>query len=69
VKMKQARLHKEILERFCTFFGYRINARKMNIYFSSRIDDAMRESISNLLGFQKVQNIRYYLGVPLLHEK
>ncbi|XP_017628982.1 uncharacterized protein LOC108471956 [Gossypium arboreum] len=33
------------------------------------VDDNLRERISDFFGFQKVTNLRYYLGVPFLHDK
>ncbi|MBA0575969.1 hypothetical protein Golob_024582 [Gossypium lobatum] len=34
-----------------------------------RVDDALIDLINGLLRFQRVQNLRTYLGVPLFHEK
>lgn len=53
---------------FVLFFGHRVNALKINIFFSNSVDDALGDLISGLLEFQRVQNLGAYLGVPLFHE-
>ncbi|KAA3476669.1 LINE-1 reverse transcriptase isogeny [Gossypium australe] len=65
----QARLLKSILDQFCDVLGHKISTRKSNIYFSKGIVDSDREQIVNLFGFQEVQNLGFYLGVLLLHNR
>ncbi|KAH1130005.1 hypothetical protein J1N35_001383, partial [Gossypium stocksii] len=67
--LKHCKILKDILDRFCSFFGYKINARNTNIFFSKGVDESSAVTISTLLGFQRVNNLRYYLGVPLLHQR
>ncbi|KAH1032169.1 hypothetical protein J1N35_044343 [Gossypium stocksii] len=67
--MKHCRLIKDILDSFCDLSGYKINARKMNIFFSKGVDATVADSISFWFGFQNVQNLGHYLGVPLLHKR
>ncbi|KAA3465045.1 LINE-1 reverse transcriptase isogeny [Gossypium australe] len=57
----QAWLLKSILDQFCEVSGHKISTRKSNIYFSKGTDNSDRE--------QEVQNLDFYLGVPLLHNR
>lgn len=54
--MKHDRLLKEILDNFCDFYG---PPNGVKVFIA--------DMLSNLLGFQKVQNLGHYLGVPLFH--
>ncbi|KAH1040733.1 hypothetical protein J1N35_042476 [Gossypium stocksii] len=65
----QARLLKNILNRFCEVLEHRVSTRKSNIYFSNGINNEVRNQIVQLFGFQEVQNLGNYLGVPLLHNR
>lgn len=38
-------------------------------FFSSAVGEDLGRMISDMLGFQIVENFGYYLGVPLFHEK
>ncbi|KAH1045831.1 hypothetical protein J1N35_036615 [Gossypium stocksii] len=49
--------------------GHRISVRKSNIYFSKSTDGGVRNQISQMFGFQEVQNLDTYLGITLLHER
>lgn len=60
---------KEVLDTFYGFSGHRFNLQKSNMVFSKRVDEDVQRRISGLLGFQVVQNLCSYLGVPLFHEK
>ncbi|KAL1082093.1 hypothetical protein V6Z11_D09G112000 [Gossypium hirsutum] len=55
--IQQAQILKETLDNFCDLSGHWVNARKINIYFSCRVDEAMEDRISGFLGFQRVQNL------------
>ncbi|KAK5770908.1 hypothetical protein PVK06_047065 [Gossypium arboreum] len=66
---KHSMLLKDILERFWTYSGHRINVRKTNIFFSIGVDEIMSNQISRFMGFQKFQNLGIYLGIPLLHSR
>ncbi|KAA3482036.1 RNA-directed DNA polymerase (Reverse transcriptase) [Gossypium australe] len=68
-QMDQARLLKSILYLFCDISGHKISGRKSNIFFSKNTKADIRNQISQLLGFQEVQNLGMYLGVPLLHDR
>ncbi|KAA3487439.1 reverse transcriptase [Gossypium australe] len=63
----QAWLLKSILDQFCEVSGHKISTRKSNIYFSKSIDNIDCDQVVNLFGFQEVQDLGFYLGVPLLH--
>ncbi|KAK5825104.1 hypothetical protein PVK06_019908 [Gossypium arboreum] len=69
VDMKHSRLIRNILGRFCDFSGHKVNARKTNIFFAKGLDETVVDSISSLFGFQKVQNLGHYLGIPLFHQR
>lgn len=68
-QMEQARLLDSILKQFCASSGHRISGRKSNIFFSKSTEGDVRNQISQMFGFQEVQNLGTYLGVPLLHER
>ncbi|KAH1074527.1 hypothetical protein J1N35_026855 [Gossypium stocksii] len=67
--LKQAQVLMETLDNFCAFSGHWVNACKTNIFFLSGVDEDLKDKISSTLGFQKVQNLGTYLGVPLFHDK
>ncbi|KAK5785130.1 hypothetical protein PVK06_039682 [Gossypium arboreum] len=67
--LKHCRILKDILDRFCTLSGHKINVKKTNIFFSKGMDEDSVDMISIMLGFQRVHNLGYYLGVPLLHQR
>ncbi|KAA3488140.1 Retrovirus-related Pol polyprotein LINE-1 [Gossypium australe] len=58
-QIDQARLLASILSLFYEISGHKI----------SNIGDEVHNQISQLFGFQKVQNLGTYLGVPLLHDR
>ncbi|KAH1098440.1 hypothetical protein J1N35_015361 [Gossypium stocksii] len=58
-----------ILKQFCEFSGHKISIRKSNIFFSKTTSGDVRNQIIQMFGFQEVQNLGKYLGVPLLHER
>ncbi|KAA3470370.1 Retrovirus-related Pol polyprotein LINE-1 [Gossypium australe] len=60
---------KNILNHFCKFSRHTINTQKSNIYFYKGIEDDTRNRITQMFGFQEVQNLGTYLGVPLLHDR
>ncbi|KAA3489433.1 LINE-1 reverse transcriptase isogeny [Gossypium australe] len=55
---KHCRILKDILDRFCTLSGQKINARKTNIFFSKCMDESSR-----------VYNLGQYLGVLIFHQR
>lgn len=60
-------LLKDFLDQSCDFSGHKVHARKTNIFFLSGVKNKLREEICGNLGFQQVQDLSCYLGVPLFH--
>ncbi|KAA3479951.1 Retrovirus-related Pol polyprotein LINE-1 [Gossypium australe] len=69
MEIDQERLLGDILSHFCGISGHNISIRKSNIFFSKNTEEDVCNQISQPFGFQEVQNLGTYLGVPLLHEK
>ncbi|XP_039014644.1 uncharacterized protein LOC120144710 [Hibiscus syriacus] len=67
--IEQCNVIRGILELFCNFSGQKINIQKTTIYYSMNVDSSLKNSISASFGFQEVQNLGKYLGVPLLHSR
>ncbi|MBA0725266.1 hypothetical protein Golax_021863, partial [Gossypium laxum] len=67
--LKHALVLKEILDRFCNFSRYRVNARKTIIFFSRGVNNDPSAKLTSLLGFQKVHNLGTYLGMSLFHNR
>ncbi|KAK5811979.1 hypothetical protein PVK06_027373 [Gossypium arboreum] len=59
----------DVLETFCGVSGHNVNLQKSNMVFSKGVDEDIQRRISGLFGFQVVQNLDSYLGVPLFHKK
>ncbi|KAA3463577.1 LINE-1 reverse transcriptase isogeny [Gossypium australe] len=68
-QIDQASSLERILSLFCGISGHKISARKSQIFFSKNTEADTRNQISQLFGFQEVQNLGMYLGVPLLHDR
>ncbi|KAE8707428.1 hypothetical protein F3Y22_tig00110384pilonHSYRG00841 [Hibiscus syriacus] len=67
--IEQCDVIRGILELFCKSSGQKINMQKTTIYYSKNVDLDLKNSISASFGFQEVQNLGKYLGVPLLHSR
>lgn len=65
----QARLLRGILKDFYNLSSHRVNGRKSNIFFSKGVNEETENLLSDIMGFNRVQNLGSYLGIPLLHEK
>ncbi|KAK5810943.1 hypothetical protein PVK06_026260 [Gossypium arboreum] len=63
------RLSKIILNGFCEFSGHKVNSKKTNIFLSKGVEDPMTDFLNNLPGFQKVDDLDHYLGIPLFHKR
>lgn len=68
-EMEQAHLLSSTLNHFCEFSSHKISTRKSTIYFFNGTDEGISTLISYVFGFHPVQNLRTYLGVPLLQER
>lgn len=67
--VEHGRLLKKILHHFCEISGHKVNPRKMNMFFSKGVEESTTLILSSLLGFQKVQDLGHYIGVPLFHQR
>ncbi|KAH1055495.1 hypothetical protein J1N35_033560 [Gossypium stocksii] len=63
------RILKRILNEFYEISRHKVNSRKSNIFFSKGVEQLMVDRLSNLLGFQKVDDLGRYLGIPLFHKR
>lgn len=66
---EHGKLLKEILHEFYELSGHKVNLKKTNIFFSRGVREPLKSIFSNLLGYQKTQDLGHYLGVPLFHQK
>ncbi|KAH1065142.1 hypothetical protein J1N35_030129 [Gossypium stocksii] len=60
-------LLKDYLSNFCELSGHNVNARKTNVFFSSGVNESLRNTLNGILGFQEVNDFGHYLEVPLFH--
>ncbi|KAA3477388.1 Retrovirus-related Pol polyprotein LINE-1 [Gossypium australe] len=67
--LKHSGLLKNFLGKFCELSGHKVNARKINVFFSFGVKENLRKDINNFLGFQEVHDWGHYLGVPLFHQR
>lgn len=68
VNVVHGRLLKEILHGFFEISRLKVNPRKTNMFFSKGVEEPISLSLSNLLGYQKVQDLGQYLEVPFFHQ-
>ena len=57
------------MEEFCASSGAKVNKSKTLVYFSTNILAMEASRISSELGVSMTDNLRKYLGVPLLHNR
>lgn len=67
--MEQAIVIDKILQTFCYFFGQKVNVSKSQNFFSANTPNDIVNGICNRLGFNMVDNLGIYLGMPLLHNR
>ena len=65
----QARLMNLVLEDFCVVLGHKMSGSKSSIYFSTNTPISVKQEVSSILGFQVVDSMGKYLGVPIVHGK
>ena len=58
---------REVLDVFCGVLGQTISEVKSRVYFSPNVDDATKETLSDVLGFVLTPNLGRYLGIPIKH--
>ncbi|XP_039066094.1 uncharacterized protein LOC120211665 [Hibiscus syriacus] len=65
--------HAEIIEKtlkeFGYFSGHKVSKRKAHIYFSPNTTISTKSFILSCLGFQEVESMGKYLGLPVLHRR
>ncbi|KAA3486518.1 Retrovirus-related Pol polyprotein LINE-1 [Gossypium australe] len=62
-------LLKDFLNNFCDLSGHKVNARKTNVFFSAGVNEPLRKAMNDIFGFQEVNDLGHYLGVPLFHRR
>ncbi|GMI74428.1 hypothetical protein HRI_001112100 [Hibiscus trionum] len=58
-----------VMEEFCLCSGHRVSIAKTQVYFSKNCSDQIRDLVEQRLGFEVVEDLGRYLGVPLLHKR
>ncbi|XP_075671161.1 uncharacterized protein LOC142640761 [Castanea sativa] len=56
-----------VLDVFCSKSGQTVSEVKSRVYFSPNVDSDLRETLSDILGFQSTSNIVKYLGIHIKH--
>lgn len=54
VEVQQAKIIKGIMESFCGYSSHKVNARKMNIFFSKGVNEELKEPINSIFSYHKV---------------
>lgn len=60
---------RKILHKYYVWVGQRANLEKSNIYFSPKIDKAIKRRIKDILGFKELHSSSLYLGNSLVFGK
>ncbi|KAI9111538.1 hypothetical protein K1719_017228 [Acacia pycnantha] len=60
---------KEVIKAFCEISGHRVNLAKSKAFFSRNINFNSALELSDDLGIGITEDLRKYLGVPLLHSR
>nr|KYP49860.1 Putative ribonuclease H protein At1g65750 family [Cajanus cajan] len=67
--LDQVEVIQSCLELFCKSLGQKVSLEKTRIFFSKNVGWSVREGISSTLGFQRMDNLGKYLGVPIQHDR
>ncbi|KAE8674618.1 hypothetical protein F3Y22_tig00111743pilonHSYRG00079 [Hibiscus syriacus] len=67
--LPHARQIEKILNQLGYFSGHKVSKRKTHIYFSPNTVTKTKTVILSCLGFQEVDHMGKYLGVPVLHSR
>lgn len=67
--LDQVEVIKTILDLFCNSSGQKISQDKSSIFFSNIVQWQAKVQITEQLGFRRIENLRKYLGVPILHKR
>ena len=57
----------EVLEKFCAEFGQKISLEKFCIYFSSNVNESLKEEVCDKLRIWETHDIGKYLGFSIRH--
>ncbi|KAL4303140.1 hypothetical protein GQ457_10G015890 [Hibiscus cannabinus] len=67
--LDQLTIIQQTLNEFCACSGHRISVSKSQIHFSDNVCTDLREEIVQGFGYEVVEELGIYLGVPLLHKR
>lgn len=65
----QIALMKSILDLFCRCSGQKVSEAKTRIFFSKNVDNQVKRRVCEVAGFQMMDDLRKYLGVPILYHR
>ncbi|KAL4379698.1 hypothetical protein GQ457_02G018020 [Hibiscus cannabinus] len=65
--MEQLDVLRGVVKLFSRVSEHKISIAKTNIYFSKNVGTDLHDQISTNFGFIEVNDLRRYLGVPLIH--
>ncbi|GMJ04403.1 hypothetical protein like AT3G24255 [Hibiscus trionum] len=63
------RILKETLDMFCACSGHKVSIAKTTVFFSKNFDTERGQALADYGGFKLVDDLGFYLGVPLLHKR
>ncbi|GMI93153.1 hypothetical protein HRI_002984600 [Hibiscus trionum] len=67
--LEQVDMVKQVFVDFCASSGQKVSAAKSRIFFSANVPNGARDMICHRLGYEEVDNLGMYLGVPLIHKR
>nr|KYP39528.1 Putative ribonuclease H protein At1g65750 family [Cajanus cajan] len=67
--LEQAEIIQSCLNAFYASSGQKINIEKTCVFFSKNVDFSVKTSISSALGFQQIDDLGKYLGIPTHHSR
>nr|KYP48048.1 LINE-1 reverse transcriptase isogeny [Cajanus cajan] len=67
--INQVEIIKTCLDLFCASSGQKVSLEKTRIYFSKNVNHSIREEISSTFGYQCIDNLGKYLGIPAHHSR
>ncbi|KAG7543761.1 Ribonuclease H-like superfamily [Arabidopsis thaliana x Arabidopsis arenosa] len=67
--VKQIRVIRRVLERFCVASGQKVSLEKSKIFFSANVSRDMEKLISDESGIKSTRDLGKYLGMPVLQKR
>ena len=67
--VRQIRVIRRVLERFCLASGQKVSLEKSKIFFSRNVSRELSKSISDESGIQSTMDLGKYLGMPVLQKR